>query len=63
MATPVTFGAGLLEVTKLVTGDAGVGVTIVPLVVGMVAALVSGLLAIHFMLGYLRRRSLNVFVV
>jgi undecaprenyl-diphosphatase len=63
MATPVTFGAGLLEVTKLVTGDAGVGVSIVPLVVGMVAALVSGLLAIHFMLGYLRRRSLNVFVV
>jgi undecaprenyl-diphosphatase len=63
MATPVTFGAGLLEVTKLVTGDAGVDVSVVPLVVGMVAALVSGLLAIHFMLGYLRRRSLNVFVV
>src|SRR5262245_522689 len=63
MATPVTFGAGLLEVAKLLRGDAGVGVAIAPLVVGMVAALVSGLLAIHFMLGFLRRRSLTVFVV
>jgi undecaprenyl pyrophosphate phosphatase UppP len=62
MATPVTLGAGLLEVAKLVTGGAGVPVSIAPLVVGMVAALVSGLGAIHFMLSFLRRRSLNVFV-
>jgi undecaprenyl-diphosphatase len=63
MATPVTFGAALFEIRKLVTGESGVAVSILPLVVGMLAALVSGLLAIHFMLGYLRRRSLNVFVV
>jgi undecaprenyl-diphosphatase len=62
MATPVTLGAGLLEVAKLATGGAGVPVSIAPLVVGMVAALVSGLGAIHFMLSFLRRRSLNVFV-
>jgi undecaprenyl-diphosphatase len=63
MATPVTFGAALFEIRKLATGESGVEVSILPLVVGMLAALVSGLLAIHFMLGYLRRRSLNVFVV
>lgn len=62
MATPVTLGAVILEAAKLVRGDAGVDVSIAPLVVGMVAALVSGLGAIHFMLSFLRRRSLNVFV-
>ena len=34
-----------------------------PLVVGMVAALISGLAAIHFLLRYLRSNSLTVFVV
>jgi undecaprenyl-diphosphatase len=63
MATPITAGAGLFEVRKLLTGEAGVQVEVAPLVVGMVAALFSGLAAIHFMLRYLRTRSLDVFVV
>jgi undecaprenyl pyrophosphate phosphatase UppP len=46
-----------------VTGEAGVAVEVVPLIVGLVASLVSGVLAIRFMLGYLRTRSLDVFVV
>ena len=62
MATPITAGAGLFEARNLVTGDAGVDVALGPLIVGMVAALFSGLLAIHFMLRYLRTRSLDVFV-
>ena len=62
MATPITAGAGLFEARKLVTGEAGVDVPIGALVVGMVAALLSGLAAIHFMLSYLRTRSLDVFV-
>lgn len=62
MATPITFGAGIFEARKLVTGEAGVDASAGPLVVGMVASLVSGLLAIHFMLRYLRTRSLDVFV-
>ena len=33
-----------------------------PLVVGMVAALLAGLVAIPFMLRYLRTRSLDIFV-
>ena len=34
-----------------------------PLVVGMAAAALSGMAAIHFMLGFLRRQSLDAFVV
>lgn len=62
MATPITAGAALFEVRKLATGEAGVAVSLGPLVVGMVAAFVSGMLAIGFLLRYLRTRSLNVFV-
>ncbi len=62
MATPITAGAGLFEARKLLAGEGGVDVAIVPLVVGMVAALLSGLVAIHFMLSFLRRQSLDVFV-
>src|SRR5688572_10679352 len=62
MATPITAGAGLLEARKLLTGEAGVEIALGPMLVGMVAALLSGLAAIHFMLRYLRTRSLDVFV-
>ena len=62
MATPITAGAALFEVRKLATGEAGVTVSLGPLVVGMIAAFVSGTLAIGFLLRYLRTRSLNVFV-
>jgi len=62
MATPVTLGAGVFEARKLLTGEAGVEVAIAPLIVGMVAALVAGLVAIHVMLRYLRTNSLTIFV-
>jgi len=62
MATPITAGAIVFEARRLLTGEAGVEVSVAPLVVGMVAALVSGLAAIHFMLRYLRTRSLDIFV-
>jgi undecaprenyl-diphosphatase len=62
MATPVTLGAGVFEARKLLAGEAGVQVELLPLIVGMVAALVAGLAAIHFMLRYLRTRSLDIFV-
>src|SRR3954453_12111234 len=62
MATPVTLGAGLFEARKLLTGEAGVTMELAPLLVGLVAALVAGLLAIRFMLTYLRTRSLDIFV-
>ena len=62
MATPITAGAIVFEARRLLTGEAGVDVAIAPLVVGMIAALVSGLAAIHFTLRYLRTRSLDIFV-
>jgi undecaprenyl-diphosphatase len=63
MATPITAGAGLWELRKVLAGDAGVAVPIVPLLAGMVAALVFGLLAIAVLLRYLRTHGLGVFVV
>jgi undecaprenyl-diphosphatase len=62
MATPITAGAGIFEVRKLLSGEGGIQVAALPLVVGMVASLVSGLVAIHFMLSFLRRQSLDAFV-
>ncbi|HET7494836.1 MAG TPA: undecaprenyl-diphosphatase UppP [Candidatus Limnocylindrales bacterium] len=63
MATPITAGAGLFEIRKLIVGEGGVDVSIAPLVVGFAAAAISGMVAIHFMLSFLRRQSLDVFVL
>ena len=62
MATPITAGAAIFELRKLATGEAGVDVSLAPLVVGMIAAFVSGMIAIGFLLRYLRTRSLTMFV-
>ena len=62
MATPITAGAIVFEARKLLTGEAGVAVAAAPLAIGLVASLLSGFAAIHFMLRYLRTRSLDVFV-
>jgi undecaprenyl-diphosphatase len=61
MATPVTAGAFLFEGLKLVRGEVA-GVELGPLVVGVVAAFVAGMLAIAILLRYVRTRSFNVFV-
>ena len=63
MATLITAGAALFEIRKLATGEAGVEVSAAPLVAGMLAAFFSGMLAIGFLLRYLRTNSLTVFVV
>ena len=62
MATPVTAGAAVFEVRRVLTGEAGVDVSAGPLLVGMIAAFVSGMLAIGILLRYLRTSSLDVFV-
>jgi undecaprenyl-diphosphatase len=63
MATPITALAGAWEARKLLIGEAGVDVSIAPLVVGMLAALVSGVAAIAILLRFLRTNSLTVFIV
>jgi undecaprenyl-diphosphatase len=63
MATPVVAGAGLFEARKLLTGEAGVTPEAKLIVIGFVAAAVSGLIAIRFMLEFLRRQSVYSFVV
>ena len=62
MATPITAGAGLWELRKVLTGEAGVDIPIVPLLAGMLAALIFGLLAIAVLLRYLRTHGLGVFI-
>jgi undecaprenyl-diphosphatase len=61
MATPITALAVLYELFKLVRGDAG-QVELTPLVVGVLASFVSGVLAIAVLLRYVRAHSFNVFV-
>jgi len=62
MATPVVAGAGVWEARKLLTNEAGVTPEVNLIAVGFVAAAISGLLAIRFMLEFLRRRPVTVFV-
>jgi len=62
MATPITAAAGLYEARKLLGGESGIELSAAPLVVGMIAALVSGILAIHGLLRFLRTRSLDIFI-
>jgi undecaprenyl-diphosphatase len=63
MATPVVAGAGIWEARKLIAKDAGVNPSAHLALIGFVAAAVSGMLAIHFMLQFLKRQPLTVFVV
>jgi undecaprenyl-diphosphatase len=63
MATPVIAGAGLWELRKLASGEAGVDVPLLPLVAGMLGALVAGITAISVLLRYLRTHPTTVFVV
>ncbi len=61
MATPITAGAGLFELRKVIGGEAG-SVDPVPLLAGMLAALIAGLAAIAIMLRFLRSNSTSVFI-
>jgi undecaprenyl-diphosphatase len=63
MATPVIGGAGVWEARKLLTNEAGVTPDLGVSAVGFVAAFISGLFAIGFMLSFLKRQPTTVFVV
>jgi len=63
LATPTIAGAGLFELYRLARGEIGASPDAAVLVVGVVASAVTGLLAIHGLLGWLRRRGVGVFVL
>jgi undecaprenyl-diphosphatase len=60
MSTPIIAGAGLWKLRELVGGGAGTfdGAA---LIAGLIAAAIAGLVAIWFLLAYLRRASTDVF--
>ncbi|HYI67958.1 MAG TPA: undecaprenyl-diphosphate phosphatase [Candidatus Limnocylindrales bacterium] len=60
LATPITLGAGLYGSRKLLT-ETHTGVEWLAIGVGFTVAVLSGLLAIGFLLAWLRRRSLTIF--
>lgn len=62
MATPITALAAGYELIRLVAGEGAADASIGPLLVGVVASFVSGLLAIAVLLRYLRTRSFDAFV-
>jgi undecaprenyl-diphosphatase len=61
MGIPVIAGAGLWKVRSIATGGAG-DVDVVALSAGVVAAALSGWLAIGFLLRYLRTHSTGIFI-
>ena len=63
MATPITAGAIVFEVRRLISGELGVDVEVLPLVVGMLTSFAAGVFAISILLRYLRTHSLTIFVV
>jgi undecaprenyl-diphosphatase len=62
MATPVTAAAAAYEGLKVIKGDTGVAFQAGPLLVGLAAAFIFGILAIAVLLRFLRTRSTDIFV-
>ena len=62
LGTPIIFGAGLLQLVEVLSGDsAQLTGHWLPIVAGFVAAAVAGIITIRFLLRYLRGHSLYVF--
>jgi undecaprenyl-diphosphatase len=61
MGIPIIAGAGIWKARNVVAGEAG-EVDIVVLAAGVIAAFISGWLAIGFMLRYLRNHSMGIFI-
>ena len=59
LAIPVMFGASLLKLVKFGLAFTGFQVTI--LLVGMVVAFVVSILAIKFLVGYIKKNDFKVF--
>jgi undecaprenyl-diphosphatase len=62
LAVPIVAGAGLAQLARWILSD-GTTAQALPLLIGLLAAALSGYLAIRFLLAYLRRRPLYPFAV
>jgi undecaprenyl-diphosphatase len=60
LAIPVILGAGMKKLIELIQSN--VDVVWFPIIIGAVTAFVVGLLAIHFMLGFVRKHTLWPFI-
>jgi len=60
LSAPIILGAGLLQLKQLMD-EPSVQVPLWPLVLGFLAALVSGYVCIRFLLSFVKTRSLSVF--
>jgi undecaprenyl-diphosphatase len=60
LSTPVIFGAGILQTVDLLTGGLN-NISLVPLVVGFLAAMISGYIVINWLLTFLKTRSTDIF--
>jgi undecaprenyl-diphosphatase len=61
MATPITAAAAAYEVLKVVRGE-GVAMQLGPMAAGLLMSFLFGILAIAFLLRFLRTRSTDIFV-
>jgi undecaprenyl-diphosphatase len=61
LSVPIILGAGLMQVLGAVREPAGTA--LLPLALGFTAAAISGYLAIHFLLGFVRRHKLWPFAI
>lgn len=60
LATPIILGAGLLQMKRLLASPS-LDATLLPLILGFLGAFLSGYACIRFLLGFVRRRGLQVF--
>lgn len=60
LAVPVILGAGSKKLLELITSESTV--TLAPVAIGAAASFVTGLIAIHFMLSFVRKYSLWPFI-
>jgi undecaprenyl-diphosphatase len=63
MSIPALLGAGVVALKDLFTVPGLLTELAVPLIVGFLAAAITGYLTIRWLLGYLKTRSLNIFII
>ena len=64
LGTPAFLGAGLLQMMDVMAADSSrITSNLLPLALGFVAAAITGVAAIRFLLAYLRKHNLYVFAL